>query len=196
MPPTHHQLGFERLLTRCASLPRGQRQQLRTQAHRIVRADGQLGLAEMWHCFLLDHVLELRHESVLRETHDLSLQACASAVASLTDGLAAQRFQGQPDVTAMQAQWRMAIHAALGFDGLAGHPSTSSLAAVTGALRQLTRLSWMCRPQLMKAWCAVVLPQGAAVPQPVCDALRTLCFVIDTPMPPQLQGAYPAQAGS
>jgi len=190
LPMSDQQVGFERLLTRCASLPRTQRQQLRAQAHRIVRADGKLGLPEMWHCFLLDHVLELRHESVLRETHCLSLQDCASAVASLTDVLAAQRFHGQLDRTAIQSQWRVAVHTVLALDGLPGDWVPPSLAAVTGAVRQLARLSWMSRPQLLKAWCAVVLPDGAAVPQPVCDALRTLCFLIDTPMPPQLQAVY------
>ncbi len=194
LPMCEHQVGFERLLTRCASLPRAQRQQLRAHAHRIVRADGKLGLSEMWHCFLLDHVLAFRHESVLRETHCLSLQDCASDVALLTDVLAAQHFHGQPDAAAMQAQWRVAVQSVLALDGLPGDRTTPSLAAVTGAVRQLARLSWMRRPQLLKAWCAVILPDGAAVPQPVCDALRTLCFLIDTPMPPQLQAAYPTQS--
>jgi Zn-dependent protease with chaperone function len=193
LPMGGHQVGFERLLTRCASLPRAQRQQLRAQAHRIVRADGKLGLSEMWHCLLLDHVLEPRRINLLRETHCLSLQACASAVASLTDVLAAQRFRGQPDVAAMQAQWRVNVHTLLALDGLAGDPVPPSLATVTRAVRQLALLSWVSRPQLLKAWCSVMLPEGSVAPQSGCDALRTLCFLIDTPMPPQLQGAYPAQ---
>ncbi len=72
---------FERLLTRCAALPWAERRLMRRHAHDIVRADGRLSLVELWRFLLLDHVLDLDHESVLRETHVLSLPACAGRLA-------------------------------------------------------------------------------------------------------------------
>ncbi len=196
LPASARQGAFERLLTRCASLPLPERAELRRQAHRILRADGRLVFTEIWHALLLEHVLELRHESVLRETHCLSLQDCVGSIAYLTDLLAAHRFAGQADLPARQDTWRADIGAALQFGPLPATPASPALSAVAGAVRQLARLSWMVRPQLMKAWCALALQQPARAPQTLIDALRTLCILIDTPMPPLLQSSYSEHSGT
>jgi hypothetical protein len=52
----------------------------------------------------------------------------------------------------------------------------------------------MLRPQPMKAWCALALQGSSPAPQPLVDALRTVCILIDTPMPPRLQASYPEHA--
>jgi hypothetical protein len=196
LPAAARQGAFERLLTRCASLPPAERAQLRQQAHQIVRADARLDFAEIFHCLLLDHVLELRHESVLRERHCLSLVQCAPAIACMTDLLAAQRFPGHADAAGLRATWRAEIGAALALDALPASAQVPALPAITGALRQLADLSWMLRPQLMKAWCALVLRAQPPAPQAVVDALRAVCILIDTPMPPALQAFYPEHAAS
>lgn len=183
LPVSERQAAFERLLTRCASLPLPERAQLRRQAHRIVRADGRLVFAEIWHWLLLEHVLELRHESVLRETHYLSLQDCVASIVCLTDLLAAQRFAGQADLPTRQQTWRADIGAALQLGQLPAPSGPPALPAIAAAVRQLARLSWMVRPQLIKAWCALAWHGPAQPPQAIVDALRTLCILIDTPMP-------------
>lgn len=189
LPPAARQPAFERLLTRCASLPPDERAQLRRQAHRIVRADARLGFAEIWHCLLLDHVLELRHESVLREPHCLSLPQCAAAIAVLTDLLAEGCRPGSADPATVRADWRAALQAALGLAELPAAPAASSWPAIRAAVRQVGALSAVLRPQPMKAWCAQVFATPAP-PQASVDALRSLCILIDTPMPPRLQAAY------
>lgn len=193
MPARARQGAFERLLTRCASLPASERKQVRQHAHRIVRADGRLGFAEIWHCLLLHHVLEPRRESVLRETDNLSLPDCARQIAALTDLLAARRCVGQADLAALQLRWRGVMATALGLGELPMPVAAQKLPEIARVVQHLARLSWMLRPRLMKAWCALVLaaaPPAPAVPQALADALRALCLLIDTPMPPDLQAHF------
>jgi hypothetical protein len=175
-------------------LPLAQRAQLRRHAHWIVRSDGQLAFAEIWHCLLLDHVLELRHESVLREAHALSLPECAPAIATLTDLLATHCCAGQADLAGARVHWRAEMAKSLGLDGFPAPEAAQASPGIARAVHRLARLSWMLRPQLMKAWCALALRQrgsSAQAPQELADALRTSCILIDTPMPPALQERYP-----
>ncbi len=191
LPANMRQDGFERLLTRCASLPPADRSKLRHQAHQIVRADGRLDAAELWHCLLLDHVLAPRRISIVREADYLSLETCAAAIAGVTDILAAQRYRGHADAAPIRAAWRVALCADLGLPACTDAPALVSWSAVVHAVGQLARLSWMLRPRLMKAWCVLVLDDRSPMPLVVADALRTLCILIDTPMPPALQARYP-----
>jgi Zn-dependent protease with chaperone function len=194
LPPPARQGAFERLLTRCSSLPMSERAALRRQAHRIVRADGRLVFTEIWHGLLLEHVLELRHESVLRETHSLSLQDCMPSIACLTDLMAAQALGGLGTTSQRQETWRAEVGAALQLGTLPPAAGPLDWPAIAGAVHRLARLSWMLRPQPMKAWCALALQGSSPAPQPLVDALRTVCILIDTPMPPRLQASYPEHA--
>lgn len=198
LPASRHQAAFERLLTRCVSLPPSERAQLRRHAHQIVRADGRLGFAEIWHCLLLDHMLEQRHESVLRETHYLTLQDCASAIVTLTDLLVTQRRVGQADLASLRKRWRGEMAIALELESFETSVAGLALPVVERATQRLARLSWMLRPRVMKAWCAMALrdePPNLQSAQSIADALRALCILVDTPMPPQLQARYPQQDG-
>ena len=194
LPANMRQAGFERLLTRCASLPLAERAQLRRHAHRIMGSDGRLVFAEIWHRLLLDHVLALHHESVMRETHALSLAACAPAIAVVTEVLATQCGAGADARGGKPAPWHAALATALELDALPAAAAAPTLPAITGAVKRLACLSWLLRPRLMKAWCVLVLggPNGGVgAPQEVADALRILCILIDTPMPPLLRQRYP-----
>lgn len=196
LPAQQRQDGFERLLTRCASLPSAERSQLRQQAQQIVRADGRLHPAELWHCLMLDHLLAPRRIGIVRESDCLGLDACTDAVAGITDILAAQRFPGYADLAHVCGQWRADLSQALELPSCADAPALLTWSAIAGAVAQLSRLAWMLRPRLMKAWCAMALetaplaPQLPQAPQAVADALRSLCILIDTPMPPLLQARY------
>ncbi|MEP6971095.1 MAG: M48 family metalloprotease, partial [Betaproteobacteria bacterium] len=115
LTPAAHQLGLERLLTRCLALPLAERKELRFNAHRIVMADGRLSLLELWRCLLLDHVLDLAHESMLRETDVRTLQSCATAIDVVSAALAWQHRDNHGGAAAALArQWRDA--ARLGLD--------------------------------------------------------------------------------
>ncbi len=191
--PSSQLPAFERLLTRCAALPLGERRQLRQQAHDIVRANGRLSLVELWRCLLLDHVLALAHASVLRETHSLSLSACAGAIRTITDVLAWQQGDSGADASALARHWRQTSDLALDIApqvAVADAPPTS--AALHAAMRQLSQLAPMRRPLLLKTWCSLVTGDIKPPAQPVWDSLRCICLLIDTPLPPQVQARFHA----
>lgn len=190
MPENARQDSFERLLTRCASLLHAARSQLRQQAQQIVRADGRLDARELWHCLLLDHVLAPGRNSLLLESDCLSLEACLGSIAGVTDVLAAQRCAGGADLPGLRATLRVAVGESLGLTACIDAPTLASWSAVTHAVGQLARLSWMLRPRLMKSWCVLTLDDRSPGHLAVADALRTLCILIDTPMPPALQNRY------
>ena len=188
-PLAAHQGAFERVLTRCAALPLDKRRSMRRQAQQIVRADGRLSLSELWRCLLLDHVLDLHHESVLRETHHLTLEQCAQAIDSVGMALASQLLP--PGQDGSPAAWCAAVRATLGLGAPAQDRRTVTSASIHAAVMRLMRLSAMSRPQLMKAWCAQALDGVADVPQDALDALRGLCLLIDTPIAPVLAARFP-----
>lgn len=191
LAPAAHQLGLERLLTRCSALPLAERTALRQQAHRIVLADGHLSLLELWRCLLLDHVLALARESTLRETHVLTLQACAEAIHGVTAALAWQHRNTPGEAQALAQQWQGGIGAALALMPAARVAVTApSLAALKAAMRQLVRLAPMRRPQLLKAWCAMLQADPQPASQPLWNSLRCICLLIDTPLPPDVQARY------
>jgi hypothetical protein len=191
LAPAAHQLGLERMLTRCAALPMAERTTLRQQAHRIVMADGHLSLLELWRCLLLDHMLALSRESTLRETHVLTLQTCAAAVHVVTTALAWQHRNGPGDAQALALQWRSDISAALGLaPAVSAGVTAPSLGALTAAMRQLAQLAPMRRPQLLKAWCALLQADPRPAAQPLWNSLRCICLLVDTPLPPEVQAQY------
>ncbi len=189
-PPAAHQGAFERLLTRCAALTLAQRRALRQQAQHIVQADGHVSLSERLRCLLLDHVLDLQHESVLRETHCLSLAQCGDSIDSVGLALAGQLLQGEPGGAQARAAWCRAVRRTLEL-GPAPADAGAATASIEDALLRLPRLAAMSRPRLMKAWCAQALDGAQAVPQDALDALRCLCLLIDTPIPQSLAAHFP-----
>lgn len=58
------------------------------------------------------------------------------------------------------------------------------------SLSGLQVLSWMQRPQLVRAWVAEALPPGRTVEPTAADALRLSCLLLDSPMPPELARHY------
>lgn len=64
--------------------------------------------------------------------------------------------------------------------------------ALVHALTGLQALSWMQRPQLIRAWVGEALPPGrpGPLPQTAADALRLSCLLLDSPMPPELARQY------
>ena len=64
--------------------------------------------------------------------------------------------------------------------------------AFVHALTGLQALSWMQRPQLVRAWVGEALPTGrpGPLPQTAADALRLTCLLLDSPIPPELARQY------
>jgi hypothetical protein len=64
--------------------------------------------------------------------------------------------------------------------------------ALVQALNGLQALSWMQRPQLVRAWVGAALPPGhpGPLPQEAADALRLSCMLMDTPVPLELARQY------
>ena len=74
--------------------------------------------------------------------------------------------------------------------GLAALPRLSVPAAseLNPAIDRLAFLGRMHSPALAKAWSEARPANG--MPQPLADAIRCLCRLIDTPLPPQLEACF------
>jgi hypothetical protein len=70
--------------------------------------------------------------------------------------------------------------------------SRPDIDALVNALGVLQSLSLTQRPQLIKTWMAEALSHTRpyAIPPLSCDALRLVCLVLSTPMPPELARYY------
>jgi hypothetical protein len=64
--------------------------------------------------------------------------------------------------------------------------------ALVQALNALQAMSWMQRPQLVRAWVLCAYPPGrpGPLPQVAADALRLSCLLMDSPMPVELARQY------
>lgn len=64
--------------------------------------------------------------------------------------------------------------------------------ALVHALNGLQAMSWMQRPQLVRAWvgCAYGPGHPGTLPQVAADALRLSCLLMDSPIPPELARQY------
>jgi hypothetical protein len=127
-------------------------------------------------------------------------------------GWAAATEQGAPHRSAGPAHaWATAVMNGLGLavpEGCADHPSDgdSGLAALQASIQRLAELGPLQQPALVKQWVQVqvqVQVQSGATqdqdqdqdqqpPQPWADALRCICLLIGSPMPPQLMACFDA----
>lgn len=64
--------------------------------------------------------------------------------------------------------------------------------ALVHALNGLQAMSWMQRPQIVRAWVICAFPPGrpGPLPQTAADALRLSCLLLDSPMPAELARQY------
>lgn len=64
--------------------------------------------------------------------------------------------------------------------------------ALVHALNGLQGMSWMQRPQIVRAWVICAFPPGrpGPLPQVAADALRLSCLLMDSPMPAELARQY------
>lgn len=64
--------------------------------------------------------------------------------------------------------------------------------ALVHALNGLQSMSWMQRPQIVRAWVLCAFPPGrpGPLPQSAADALRLSCLLMDSPLPAELARQY------
>jgi hypothetical protein len=172
---------FERLLRLAAALPAPRRAALVRGAQSLGAADGRISLAEYLEGRVLQHQLGMGGERLVAERRALRLAEVAQPVAMVSRALATTLPREQ------RAHWLAPVRAQLRLPlvGELPMPSGRQLAA---ALDRLALLGRMERPALVKQWIAGQPPAGW--PQGAYDALRCLCLLIDTPLPPSLAAQF------
>lgn len=92
--------------------------------------------------------------------------------------------------------WANAVLHDLGLAAHTGHTARQaaadhSFSALDASIRRLARLGALHQPALVKQWCQPGSLTGEAT-QPLADALRCLCQLIGSPMPPALLACFDA----
>ena len=90
--------------------------------------------------------------------------------------------------------WANAVLHGLGLAAHTGHTARQAAAnhgfsALDASIRRLARLGALHQPALVKQWCQPGNLTGEAA-QPLADALRCLCLLIGSPMPPALLACF------
>lgn len=90
--------------------------------------------------------------------------------------------------------WANAVLHGLGLAAHTGHTARQtaadhSFSALDASIRRLARLGALHQPALVKQWCQPSSLTGKAA-QPLADALRCLCLLIGSPMPPALLACF------
>ncbi len=181
LPPRRRLPWFERLLRLAAALPAADRASLLGGARAVAQADGRVSLAEYLEGRVLQQQLGLRGERLSVERRALRLAELAPAVTAVSRALATSLPRGE------RAPW---LHSVLAGLGLPPGPELPPPAGreLAAALDRLALLGRMQRPALVKQWLAGQ-PAGGW-PQGAYDALRCLCLLIDTPLPPALAAQF------
>ena len=85
-------------------------------------------------------------------------------------------------------RWAQSVLQSLGVPPQQQQPPAPAVSELNQAIARVARVDRMHSPALAKAWSGA-LPAGP-VPQALADALRCLCLLIDTPLPPQLAARF------
>ena len=204
--PTRRVAEFERLTDRIAQSPMPQRRTLVEQARDLLRADGRVSPRDrLWW-------LALRHRMGV---HQRGSQAFMRPVTGQGQDLASLEPSDLHHVRTMSAYlarlvpaeqtdaglpsanraWLEAVNRRLSAEGSpqASQGSIHTDAdALAHALAGLQELSWMLRPQLIKAWVEEAMnhsPQGL-MSHETADVMRLMAGLLDAPMPPMLEAHY------
>ena len=206
LQPKRRVIEFERLTSSIAQSPLPQRRALVEQARDLLRADGRVSPRDRLWWLALRHRMGMHQRSgqafmrpVTGQGQDLGalspsdlhhVRTMSSYLARLIP--AEQTATGLPSAN---RAWLEAVHRRLnaGWTGQAGEAAIGTDAdALAHALAGLQELSWVLRPQLIKAWVEEAMnhsPQGL-MSHETADALRLMAGLLDAPMPPMLEAHY------
>lgn len=184
LPPRQRQPWFERLLGYAAALPLEQRLALERAALALVQADGRLSPQEYLGVQVLHRVLSVRPAGAADPARP-HLNELAEPIATITHALASLL------PAADRLGW---VQAVLRGFGLAVPHATAvpDVGELNQAIRRLAQIDRMHSPALAKAWSGALATD--ATPQALADALRCLCLLIDTPLPPRLAAQFDSLA--
>lgn len=181
LPPRRRLPWFERLLRLAAALSAARRAALVRDALALAQADGRVSLAEYLEGRVLQHQLAALSEPLAAERRSLTLAELAQPVAAVSRALATSLPHEE------RARWLQSVLAGLRVPPVGELPVPSG-AELAAALDRLARLGRMERPALVKLW--IDAQPVAGWPQGAYDALRCVCLLIDTPLPPQLAAQF------
>lgn len=206
LQPKRRVTEFERLTASIAQSPLPQRRALVEQARDLLRADGRVSPRDRLWWLALRHRMGMHQRSgqafmrpVTGQGQDLSalspsdlhhVRTMSTYLARLIP--AEQTTSGLPSAN---RAWLEAVNRRLNADwtSQAGDPAVGTDAdALAHALAGLQELSWVLRPQLIKAWVEEAMnhsPQGL-MSHETADALRLMAGLLDAPMPPMLEAHY------
>jgi Zn-dependent protease with chaperone function len=170
---------FERLVGCAAALPLPDRSALLRDAVAIVQADGHLSLNEYLRAKVLQRQLSAHREAPIERRYRVIADVAAPIVA-ITATLASLLPADE------RAGWARSSLASLALTPSSGSaiPSVAELNQAVTGLAMLDRLQ---RPALVKAWLETASASSLAI---LADALRCLCLLIDTPLPPKLADCF------
>jgi Zn-dependent protease with chaperone function len=171
---------FERLAARVAALAPERCGALLRRARELALADGRVSLREYLQLRVLQQALAAREPAHAVAPQPLAIDDAAAAVTAMSLALASLLSANGA------ARWADGVLRGLGLPSLPA--GAAAPADLNGAIDRLALLARPQRPALVKQWLAA-LPDGN-VPQAFADALRCVCLLIDTPMPPQLAACF------
>jgi hypothetical protein len=148
----------------------------------LVQADGRLSPQEYLSVQVLHRLLRVSTQPDAGAQPRLAIADVGPAIASLTRALASLL------PAADGPRWAQAVLQSLGLQPPPPQSSVPAVSELNEAIARVARVDRMHSPALAKAWSGA-LPAGV-VPQGVADALRCLCLLIDTPLPPQLERCF------
>jgi len=184
---------FERLLTRAATAPIGDRQSLVEAARRVMAADGQIRPIDRLHWLVLRHRLgdakpaggppPAHNDMGALSMHTLRevgrVTAFLSRLVPIGDAAAGQRWY-----VAVMSQW-LTPH-----DMPACQPPDAD--GLFNAFAEVQAMPWMLRPAVVRGWLdqALALSPFHRLDPDAADALRLAGVLLDCPMPPELARHY------
>ncbi|RZL10188.1 MAG: hypothetical protein EOP40_07275 [Rubrivivax sp.] len=204
LPPNWRVPEFERLVGLMAYEPVEQRRALVVATRELLRADGKVSARDrLWWLVLRHRMGEINVARAImrpvtgqgRDLSQLSSDECAHVAqfsAYMGRLLPDDTTSSQPGPTGLA--WYRGVMARCVPPGaplpMCRPPDADEL---MHALAGTQELSWMIRPQLVRAWVEEALnhsPEGV-MSVPTADALRLAAGLLDTPLPPALASQYP-----
>jgi len=186
---------FERLLARMAAQPLTARQGLLQATRRVMGARGLARPIDRLHWLAMRRGLgEGAPAAVLPESYtevgewlesDVLSVACVTAFLSrMVPGDGAESVGGRAWYDTVMASWSRFT------DTPACAPPKAE--AMVEALARIQTLSWMQRPVIVRHWveAAIARRRGAHLADGCADALRLMCGLLDSPVPPELARHY------
>jgi hypothetical protein len=169
---------FERLAGAAAMLSPEGRAAVMRAAREVVAADGRVGLGEYLRICVLQRVLQTVDAASATQPAALSLDQLGNTIASVTADLATLL------PPADRPAW---VHAVLRGLGVPAPLDAATTRDLNGALERLALLARLQRPLLVKQWVAAA---DGRLPFALAEALRCVCLLIDTPLPPELAARF------